>query len=137
MLCSLSVEDFFRKNQKKVQVRKKVSECSDPCDPLVILSSTDPYWLLEIRWYNKVWNRKRNEVNTFYSFQVHFNNPSIKLVSINPSTIYSIKPLSGSSYFQDGNKISSHSLIDYSLSYPPVLSGRPLLERKTWTDVWM
>ena len=32
--------DFFRKIKKKVRVRMKVS---DPCDPLVILSFTDPY----------------------------------------------------------------------------------------------
>ena len=32
--------DFLRRYKKKVRVRMKVS---DPCDPLVILSFTDPY----------------------------------------------------------------------------------------------
>jgi len=35
--------DFFRKIKKKVRVRMKVSECFDLCDPLVLLSFTDPY----------------------------------------------------------------------------------------------
>ena len=41
MLCIRSVKDFLE-DQEKGSCSYKVSECCDPCYPLVILSSTHP-----------------------------------------------------------------------------------------------
>ena len=49
MLCIRSVKDILD-DQEKGSCSYKVS---DPCDPLIIPTSSHPSWQIGIRWYNK------------------------------------------------------------------------------------